>query len=256
MPEECGTPGVQKAMTTAHNPNLVGDYSPVSQDTGIPADGAELKAYLSRPEGLSTAPGIIVIHENKGLVPYVRDVAEGLASAGYIAVAPDLLSREGGTDSFNDPEKEIPPKLRDIPRERHISDVQAVVDWLKDQPGVSGLGIVGFCFGGGIVWGMVTSCPDLKAAVPFYGANPPLEEVPDINAAVYAVYGALDERINPGIEPITEAMKTAGKTFESKVYPYAVHAFHNHTNRAIYNAAAARMAWSDSLRWLDTHLNG
>ena len=243
-------------MATSLNPNLVGEHQPEPQDVVIPADGAELKAYLSRPAGLSTAPGIVVIHENKGLMPYVRDVADGLASSGYIAVAPDLLSREGGTDSFSDPENEVPPKLREIPRERHLADVQAVVDWLKDQPGVSGLGIIGFCFGGGIVWRMVTSSPDLKAAVPFYGANPPLEDVPNINAAVYGVYGALDERINPGIEPITEAMKNAGKTFESKVYRYAVHAFHNHTNRAIYNAAAARMAWADAVRWLDTHLKG
>ena len=243
-------------MTTSLNPNLVGEHQPEPQDVTIPADGAELKAHLSRPAGLSTAPGIVVIHENKGLVPYLRDVADGLASAGYIAVAPDLLSREGGTDSFTNPENDIPPQLREIPRERHLSDVQAVVDWLKDQPGVSGLGIIGFCFGGGIVWRMATSCPDLKAAVPFYGANPPLEDVPNITAAVYAVYGALDERINPGIEAITEAMKAAGKTFDSKVYPYAVHAFHNHTNRAIYNAAAARMAWSDALKWLDTHLRG
>ena len=241
-------------MTTSLNPNLVGDHQPEPQDVSIPADGAELKAYLSRPAGLSTAPGIVVIHENKGLMPYVRDVAEGLASSGYIAVAPDLLSREGGTDSFSDPENEIPPVLREIPQERHISDVQAVIDWLKDQPGVSGLGIIGFCFGGGIAWRLATSCSDLKAAVPFYGANPPLEDVPSINAAVYAVYGPLDERINPGIEAITEAMKTAGKAFDSKVYPYAVHAFHNHTNRAIYNAAAARMAWSDALKWLDAHL--
>ena len=241
-------------MTTSLNPNLVGDHQPEREDILIPADGAELKALVSRPAGLSTAPGIVVVHENKGLVPYVRDVTDGLASAGYIAVAPDLLSREGGTDSFNNPENDIPPKLREIPKERHLSDVQAVIDWLKDQPSVSGLGIIGFCFGGGIAWAMATSCPDLKAAVPFYGANPPLEAVPNINAAVYAVYGALDERINPGIDAITEAMKTAGKTFESKVYPYAVHAFHNHTNRAIYNAAAARMAWADALKWLDTHL--
>ena len=119
-------------MTTSLNPNLASDYSPESQDVGIPADGAELKAYLSRPAGLSAAPGVIVIHENKGLVPYIRHVVDGLASSGYIAVAPDLLSREGGTDSFGDPEQEIPPKLREIPKDRHMSDVQAVVDWLKD----------------------------------------------------------------------------------------------------------------------------
>lgn len=238
------------------NPNLTGSHAPVRQDVLIPADGTELKALLSRPAQVSAAPGVIVVHENKGLVPYVQDVADGLASAGYISVAPDLMSRDGGTDSFDNPEKDVPPKLHEIPTERHIGDLHSVVEWLKSQTGVTSLGMIGFSFGGDLVWQMATVCPDLKAAVPFYGANPLLEGVPNIQAAVYAVYGALDERLNPGIEAIDEAMKKAGKTFEWNKYPYAVHSFHNHTNRAIYNAASARRAWSDTLSWLDRHLRG
>lgn len=238
------------------NPNLTGSHQPERQDVRVPADGTELKALVSRPAQVNSAPGVIVVHENKGLRPYVGDVADGLASVGYIAVAPDLLSREGGTDSFGNPEKEVPAKLREIPIERHIGDLQSVVDWLKVQTGITSLGIIGFGFGGDLVWRVATARSDLKAAVPFYGANPPLEAVPDIQAAVYGVYGALDERTNQGIAAIDEAMKKAAKTFEWNKYPYAVQSFHNHTNRAIYNAAAARRAWSDTLGWLDRHLKG
>jgi carboxymethylenebutenolidase len=103
---------------------------------------------------------------------------------------------------------------------------------------------------------MATVSPDLQAAVPFYGANPPLNAVSNIRAAVYGVYGALDEQINQGIDAVDGAMKKAGKTFDWKKYPYAVRSFHNHTNRAIYHGQSARYAWSDALSWLDRHLKG
>ena len=246
-----GPPRAQAGL----NPNLTGTHQPSSQDVRIPAGDAELKAVLARPAELSAAPGVIVVHESKGLAAYVRDVADGLASAGYIALAPDLLSRDGGTDSFGNPDREVPPRLREIPIDRHIADLQSAVDWLKSQPGVGSLGMIGFSLGGDLVWQMATVCPDLKAVVSFYGANPPLNAVPNIHAAVYGVYGALDERTNQGIDAIDEAMKKAAKTFEWKKYPYAVHSFHNHTNRAIYNASSARLAWADALSWLDRHLS-
>jgi len=236
------------------NPNLTGSHQPERQEVRLPADGTELKALVSRPAQVRSAPGVIVVHENKGLRPYVGDVADGLASVGYIAVAPDLLSREGGTDTFGNPERDVPPKLREIPIERHVGDLKSVVDWLKGQTGIASVGMIGFGFGGDLVWRMATVCPELKAAVPFYGANPPLGAVHGIQAAVYAVYGALDEPTNKGIAAIDEAMKKAAKTFAWNKYPYAVHSFHNHTNRAIYNAAAARRAWSDTLDWLDRRL--
>lgn len=242
-------------MTTTQNPNLVGSHQPEGQEIHIPTEGAELKAYLSRPAGVATAPGVVVIHENKGLVRYLRDVADGLASAGYIAAAPDLLSREGGTDSFRDPETEIPAKLMAIPQGRLIRDTHAVVDWLKSQPGVSQLGITGFCWGGGIVWRMATLRPDLKAAVPFYGNNPPLDQVPNIKAAVLAIYGEYDERINGGLPNLIDALKKANVNYQIKAYPEAGHAFHNHTNPpGRYKPEAARQAWSDALAWLDRHL--
>lgn len=236
----------------ATNPNLVPGKEIERSDIDIPADGAQLKAHLARPRGGGAGPAVIVIHENRGLVPYVRDVADGLASSGYTAVAPDLLSREGGTSAIAD----IPPVLSEIPRERHVGDVAAVIRYLQAEQGATQIGIIGFCFGGGVVWRVATANQDVSAAVPFYGGNPPLEEVPNIRAAVYAVYGELDERINQGIPAITDALKAAGTTHDMKVYPQAQHAFHNHMSTERYNAGAAQEAWADALAWLDRHLKG
>lgn len=233
----------------ASNPLIAGPQ-PDGADIEIPALGAQLTAYESRPAGGGSAPAVIVIHENRGLVPYLRDVADGLASNGYIAVAPDLMSRDGGTASVDD----VPARLADIPRERHIDDVQAVISYLKAAPEVTSIGIIGFCFGGGITWRIATESADISAAVPFYGANPPLDQVPNINAAVYAVYGELDERINAGIPDITKALEEAGTNNAMKVYSGAPHAFHNHTNEERYTPEAAKAAWSDALEWLGTYL--
>ena len=189
----------------ATNP-LIRGPEPVVTAVEIPADGVQLKAHLARPKGVTNAPGVVVIHENRGLAPNIRDVADGLASSGYIAVAPDLLSRDGGTDSIED----IPAMLGDIPRERFSGDALAAVRYLKAMPEVTRIGIIGFCFGGGITWRVATESSDVAAAVPCYGSNPPLEQVPNIKAAVYAVYGALDERINAGIEDINKAHDAAG----------------------------------------------
>ena len=229
---------------------LIGGPEPTGNDITIEADGAQIAAYESRPAAGGSAPAVIVIHENRGLVPYLRDVADGLASNGYIAVAPDLLSRDGGTASIED----IPAKLGEIPRERHVSDVQSVIAHLKAQPDVTRIGIIGFCFGGGITWRVATESEDIAAAVPFYGANPPLEQVANITGAVYAVYGELDERINAGIDDIRKALSDAGTTCDMKVYPNAQHAFHNHTNADRYNQEAAEAAWADALAWFGQRL--
>ncbi len=235
----------------ATNP-LIGGPEPTGADIQIEAEGAQIAAYESRPASGGSAAAVIVIHENRGLVPYLRDVADGLASNGYIAVAPDLLSRDGGTASIED----IPAKLSEIPRERHVSDVQAVIAHLKAQPDVTSIGIIGFCFGGGVTWRIATESADIAAAVPFYGTNPPLDQVPNIAGAVYAVYGENDERINAGIPDITKALEDAGTTCGMKVYSNAAHAFHNHTNPDRYAPEAAEAAWADALAWFNKHLAG
>ena len=233
------------------NPNLVEGKELEGADIEIPAEGVQLKVYQVRPRGVTTGPAVIVIHENRGLVLYVRDVADGLASSGYIAMAPDLLTREGGTEAVPD----VPTILREIPRERFVTDVQAVERYLRSQPGITRIGVIGFCFGGGITWRIATESQDIAAAVPFYGGNPPLEAVPNIRAAVFGVYGELDDRINQGIPAIREAVKDAGFTFDMKVYPQVPHGFHNPTGGG-YNAEVAKTAWTDALTWFDRHLRG
>ena len=238
-------------MTTQKNPNLVTGKEIEGSDIEIQGDGVKLRAYQAKPRGGGSGPGVIVIHENRGLVPYTRDVVDGLASSGYTAVALDLLSRDGGTASIED----IPTALQGISRERHLGDVQSVATYLKGQADITRIGLIGFCFGGGITWHFAATNPDVAAAVPFHGANPPLETVPNIKAAVFAVYGELDERINAGIPAITEAVKAAGTTFDTKTYAGAGHAFHNHTNPPDrYNAKAASDAWADALAWFEEHL--
>ena len=236
-------------MTQRTNP-LLASGALDGKDVKVPADGAELDAYLSRPAGGAAAPGIVVIHENRGLVPYLRDVADGLASNGYMAVALDLLTREGGTANVAD----VPAALPGIPRERHTADALAAIRYLQAQ-GATSVGIIGFCFGGGVAWRTAVESADLKAAIPFYGANPPLESVPNTKAAVFAVYGELDERINAGMADILGALKSAGVTHDHKVYAGANHAFHNHTNPERYHAPAAKEAWADALAWFGKHLS-
>jgi carboxymethylenebutenolidase len=237
-------------MAQQSNP-LLGSGATEGKDVEFTSDGAPLAAYFARPTGHARVPGIVVIHENRGLVPYLRDVADGFASNGYMAVAPDLLSREGGTASI----AEVPPVLSEIPRERHTTDALAAVRFLQEQ-GATKIGIIGFCFGGAVTWRAAIASSDIAAAVPFYGSNPPLEGVPSIGAAVFAVYGALDERVNAGIDDMMAALTAANVTHGHQVYEGAPHAFHNHTNRERHHETAAKQAWADALNWFGTHLAG
>ena len=235
----------------ATNPLIAGPAPEVTQ-VEIPADGGTLIAHMARPQGLASAPAVVVIHAQRGLQPVIRDTVDGLASSGYIAVAPDLLSREGGTDSiaFDD----IPDALHAAPRERFSADAVAVIRWLKAMPEVTSIGIMGFCFGGSVTWRTVTESPDLAAAVPCYGSNPPLEDVRNITAAVHGVYGALDERVNAGIPEINKALHAANVTHVLKQYEGAGHSFMSHTSETSYVAEAAQDAWADALAWFDKYL--
>ena len=240
-------------MTTlpATNPLIAGPAPEVTQ-VEIPADGGTLKAHMARPKGVASGPAVIVIHAQRGLQPVIRDTADGLASSGYIAVAPDLLSREGGTDAIG-PDG-VPDILHAAPRERFSADAVAVVRWLKAMPEVTSIGIIGFCFGGGVTWRAATESTDIAAAVPCYGSNPPLENVRNITAAVHGVYGALDERINAGIPAINEALHAANVTHVLKQYDGAGHSFMSHTSETSYVAEASQAAWADALAWFDKYL--
>ncbi|MCH8848730.1 MAG: dienelactone hydrolase family protein [Chloroflexi bacterium] len=233
------------------NPLFVVGNGITREDIAVPSGGAQISSYMARPVGDGPWPGVVVIHENRGLVPYVRDVVDGLASSGYVALAPDLLSREGGIAQVASVSGAL-NAARDSGQA--AGDVLALIEFLKRRSDVAKIGITGFCWGGQIVWSVATMSSDIAAAVPFYGSNPPLDAVPNITAAVYAVYGALDSRINAGIDDITTALNAAGTTWDSKVYADSSHAFMNHTRESRYSAATAPQAWADTLAWFDQHL--
>jgi carboxymethylenebutenolidase len=219
----------------------------------FPGEGATISGYLARPKGEGPFPAVLVSHENRGLQPHIEDVARRLAKEGYVALAVDLLSRNGGTAAVA--EDDVPGILGNTPPEQFVSDFTSGWDYLKEQPYVEpgAVGMVGFCFGGGVTWRVATSLPELVAAVPFYGPPPPVEDIPNIEAAVLAVYAGEDTRINESIPSVEAAMADAGKVYEKAVFPGVDHAFHNDT-RERYNAEAATAAWAQTLAWFDEHL--
>lgn len=230
-----------------------GDPAVISSEVTFPNQGDEIMAYLARPAADGVYAAILVCHENRGLNPHIRDVARRLAKEGYVALAIDLLSREGGTPA-QDPDQ-VPALLSGAPPERHVGDFAAGLDYLQTLDYVDGerIGMIGFCFGGGITWRSAVALPQLKAAVPFYGPAPDLDQVPNIKAAVFGVYAELDERITPSKDPLEQALKDAGITYQMKVYPGVNHAFHNDTGER-YVEAQATQAWQDALAWFAEHL--
>ena len=222
----------------------------------IPAGAGEQDAYVARPRAADgPLPAVVVVHENKGLVPYITDTARRLASAGYVAVAPDLLSRSGGTGAFQEQEDAI-AAIGSLNPADVVADVRAAIAWAADRRDVRAdrVGILGFCYGGGVAWRTLTEEPRLAAGVPFYGPIPDLDAVPRITAPVLAVYGEKDARITGMLPAIREAMAESGKVFEPVVLAGAGHAFHNDTNPDRYHPEAAREAWQAALDWLDRWL--
>lgn len=223
----------------------------VSIDISVTENGSEVYAYAAKQKNARNCPGVVVIHENKGLTPHIEDVTRRFAREGFVAVAPDLLSRAGGTAKFANP-SDVTSALKEIRGNDLVDDLMAAVNWLCSDESVEPgkIGVVGFCFGGGMAWRLITKDTRIKAAVPFYGVHPPLKYVPQIDAKVLAIYGELDDRINSGIAEISEAMEVNAKVFEKIIYTGAQHAFHNDSNPDRYNPEAARQAWEETLKWL------
>lgn len=219
----------------------------------FPGQGATLMGYLVKPKAEGPFPIVLVCHENRGLTEHIQDVTRRVAKAGYAGLSVDLLSRQGGTAKV-DP-NQVPGALGNADPVQMVQDFQSGLEYVKTQKFARAdrAGMVGFCFGGGITWRCAQGIAELKAAVPYYGPNPPIEDVPKINAAVLGIYGALDTRIDAGIPAIEEAMTKAGKTFDKMIYPNANHAFNNDTG-ASYNATAALDAWSKTLAWFQKYL--
>jgi carboxymethylenebutenolidase len=246
-----------EASPTSQSVNVSPDDPTIQADeVQFPSQEAMVQAYLARPASARPDPVVLVCHENRGLTDHIRDVARRLAKAGYVALAVDLLSKQGGTAKVTDP-AQIPAALSAASPDELAGYYLSGIKYLQGLPFVQRdrLGMVGFCFGGGMTWLTATKAADLKAAVPFYGPNPPLEGVPNIKAAVLAIYGENDARINAGIPAIEEAMKKNAKTFEKLIYPGAGHAFHNDTGRA-YNPQAAEDAWKRTLEWFARYVKG
>jgi carboxymethylenebutenolidase len=241
-------PGAQSPFSVPE-----GDPAVEASDVTFSSQGDEIAAYLARPAGDGVYAAILVCHENRGLNDHTRDVARRFAKEGYVALAIDLLAREGGTAVHD--RDEVPGLLSNADASRHVADFAAGFDYLRDLDYVDGerIGMTGYCFGGGITWRSATALPDLKAAVPFYGPSPDLDQVPNIQAAVLGVYAEMDERINAGIEALDQALMEAGVTYEMKIYPGVNHAFHNDTGER-YNEEQATQAWLDTLAWFERYL--
>lgn len=219
-------------------------------------DGMSIGAYLTRPKGEGRLPAVVVLHENQGLNDHIRDVARRLAKTGYVALAPDLLSRQGGTGSFASPDAAI-EAIGKVDEEAITKDVTGGINYLKGQNYVRAnkIGVVGFCWSGGNAMLILTRNKDLAAGVVYYGRNPKdLDDVKNISGPVLASYGEKDERITSGVPALEEAMKKHGKSFEYKIYPGAQHAFNNDTNPQRYNAEAAKDAWGRTLEFFKKNL--
>ena len=217
-----------------------------------PQGNGSIKGYLARPANAAKLPVVLVIHENRGLNPYVEDVARRLAVANFIAFAPDGLTSVGGYPGDDEKGAELFMKVDGA---KMREDFYAAAMWLKNRPDSTGkIGVVGFCFGGGIVNQLaVRMGPDLAAAVPFYGVQPKAEDAAKIKAPINAQYAELDTRITGGWPAFDAALSAAGVPHEGHIYKGANHGFHNDTTPR-YDEAAAKEAWQRTLDWLNKYL--
>ena len=217
-----------------------------------PGETGEIRASLARPKGDEKLPGVIVIHENRGLNPHLEDVARRVALEGFLAIAPDALSPLGGTPGDADEARNMIGKLDN---EKTTKNFVAAVKYLKTHPQSTGkVGVMGFCWGGGMSNQVAVNSPDLNAAVPFYGRQPNLEDVPKIKAALLIHYAGMDERINEGIPAYEAALKAASVDYKIYMYEGAAHAFFNDTNPDRYNKEAAQLAWERTITFLKEKL--
>ncbi len=236
MPDYAGAVQVK-----AGDPRISSDYV----EYPSPKGGGTIKGLLSMPAGnQEKLGGIVVVHENRGLNPYIEDVGRRAALAGFVSLAPDALSPLGGYPG-NDDEGRTMQSTRD--RDEMLEDFIAGFEYLKEHESCNGkAGVVGFCFGGWISNMMAVRIPDLAAAVPFYGGQAPAEEVPHINAPLQLHYAELDTRVNEGWPAYEEALKAHGKEYVMYMYPNANHGFHNDTTPR-YDKEAAELAWQRTI---------
>jgi carboxymethylenebutenolidase len=226
----------------------------VNEFITYPCETGEMRAYLSVPKGDKKLPAVIVIHENRGLVPHIQDVNRRMAEEGFLALAPDALSPLGGTPEDEDKGRTM---IGQLDRESTIKNFVAAVSYLKTHPRSTGkVGCTGFCWGGAMTNQVAVNAPELNAAVPYYGTTPATEDVPKIKASVMAHYAGEDARINAGIPAFEEAMKAAGIDYQIFIYEGAQHAFNNDSNPERYNKEAAELAWGRTVKFFTEKLGG
>ena len=226
----------------------------VTETATYDVDGKTMSGYLAKLKGGGKRPGVIVIHENRGLNPHIKDVARRMALEGFLAFAPDALSPVGGTPEDQDRAREM---IYELDRDATVVRMVAAVSFIAGHAESTGrVGAIGFCWGGGMVNTLAAAGTSLAAGVPYYGRQLPVEDVPKITAPLCLQYAGLDKRINAGIDEYVAALKANDKTYELHIYEGANHAFNNDTNEARYDKAAAELAWGRTVRFLKEHLAG
>ncbi len=233
------------------DPRIKTEYVTVESPKG----NGNIKGLLVRPSKASgKLPGVMVVHENRGLNPYIEDVARRLGAANFVAFAPDGLTSKGGYPGDDEKGGAL---FREVDRQKMTEDFEAAARWLKARSDCTGkIGVVGFCFGGGMANAMAVRLgSDLAAAVPFYGGQAPAAEVPKIQAPLLLHYAGNDQRVNAGWAAYEEALKANGKTYTMHMYDGTNHGFHNDTTPR-YDEAAAKLAWQRTLDFFNKYLRG
>jgi carboxymethylenebutenolidase len=252
------------AAATALLPLLQNDYARAETvrpddarlmtEDKVPVPGADagLTGYLVAPKDQTKRPALVMIHENRGLNPHIRDMTRRGALGGYLTLGIDALSPEGGTPADEDKARDMIGQLNgDIAAKR----IAAAIRFLASHPRSTGkVGAIGFCWGGGMVNAVLAIEPALNAGIAYYGRQIPADRVAGIQGALQLHYAGKDDRINAGIPAYKAALESAGKTFELHMYEGVDHAFNNDTNAARYDAAAAKLAWDRSFAFLARHL--
>ncbi|MDX1485168.1 MAG: dienelactone hydrolase family protein [Alphaproteobacteria bacterium] len=229
------------------------DDSRIETET-VSFEGASgtVSAYVAKPAGADNAPAVVIIHENRGLQPHIKDVARRAAVAGFIAVAPDFQSQVGGTPDDAD---EAVEKTRSLDMAKITGDAVAAAAYARSRPDSNGkVGSVGFCWGGALSNQLAVHDPELDAGVVFYGRSPADEDVPKIKARMLLNYGSLDENINAGVPGYEEALKAAGTDYTIHMYEGGKHAFHNDDNPDRHHPENAKLAWSRTVDFLKESL--
>ena len=232
-----------------NDPDIVPEYITYPSPNGH----GEVRGYLVRPAGVEgPIPAVVVVHENRGLNPYIEDVARRVAKAGFMALAPDGLTSVGGYPGNDAEGRELQSS---VDPEKLMNDFFAAVEFMMAHEGSTGnVGITGFCYGGGVANAAAVAYPELKAAVPYYGRQPDPTDVPKIEAALLIHYAGLDERVNEGWPAFEAALQEAGTNYEAHIYPDVNHGFHNDSTPR-YDEAAAELSWDRTLAHFRQHLS-